>query len=290
MNIVGTGLTGLVGSRVVSLLSPRYQCTNYSLENGIDITDKDRITDLIIHANASWVFHFAAYTNVQQAEEQRALGEESIAWKVNVKATEYIVAAAKQSGKKVVYIDTDYAFDGTINKQYGEEEVPHPLGWYATTKSEGAKRVLTLGDDSLVLRIANPYRAFPVGKTDFVHKILERLRSKETVLAPSDQLFVPTFIDDIAVAVDQLISQHAHGIYHVVSPTAVSPFEAAKTIATVYKADASLVVPTTFRLYFENRAPVPQYAWLSDKKLRSIGVATHDFLSGLSAVYRQETE
>ena len=78
--------------------------------------------------------------------------------------------------------------------------MPNPLGWYAKTKSEGAMRVLAMGASGLVIRIANPYRAHPVGKTDFSHKILATLVSGRDVKAPTDQVFVPTFIDDIADA------------------------------------------------------------------------------------------
>ena len=74
------------------------------------------------------------------------------------------------------------------------------------TKSEGAKRVLGLGDKGLVIRISNPYRAHPIGKKDFAHKMLERLLAGTEVIAPADQLFVPTFIDDIAFAVDALLA------------------------------------------------------------------------------------
>ena len=80
-------------------------------------------------------------------------------------------------------VDTDYAFDGT-KQMYTEADSTNPLSWYATTKSEGAKRVLGLGDKGLVIRISNPYRAHQVGKKDFVHKMLERLLAGSEVVAP----------------------------------------------------------------------------------------------------------
>jgi dTDP-4-dehydrorhamnose reductase len=286
MKVLGTGLSGLVGSRIVELLSD-YTFENLSLETGVDITDKDQVDSYFEHSDAPWVFHFAAYTNVQEAEKQRASGESSIAWKINVQATQTIIGNCKKYRKKLLYIDTDYAFDGK-KKEYTEEDVPNPLGWYAITKYEGAKRVQSLGKDSLVMRIANPYRAHPVGKMDFVHKMLERLQNKQSIVAATDQLFVPTFIDDIAWAIKKLISTNAYGLYHVVGSTALSPFDAANTIADVFHCDKMLITPTTFAHMFQDRAPAPQFAALRNDKIQALGVAMKTFKDGLIEVKRQE--
>lgn len=287
MNLLGTGLSGLVGSRIVSLL-PQHTFTNFSLENGIDITNSASITPRITHdTDSPWVLHLAAYTNVQQAEADARAGEDSMAWKVNVAATQTLVDACKASGKRLLYVDTDYAFDGTKNT-YSEDDVPHPLGWYAKTKSEGAKRVLALGDHGLVIRISNPYRANPVGKKDFVHKMLERLISGGDIAAPDDQLFVPTFIDDIVAAVDVLMSRSANGIYHVVGSQALSPYAAAGIVAKIYGIDDSLVKPTTFASYFAGKAPIPQKAVLTNDKIRSLGVTMRGFSDGVLEMKRQE--
>lgn len=289
MNIIGTGLSGLVGSRVVELLSPFHTFVNYSLENGVDITRRNDIVSRITgDSKASWVLHLAAYTNVQQAEHDRNLKEQSDAWKVNVDATQYIIDACTSSGKRLLYVDTDYAFDGT-RKTYTEEDVPNPRGWYAITKSEGARRVLALGESGLVIRISNPYRAHPVGKKDFVHKMLERIQSGQEILAPADQLFVPTFVDDIAKALNVLMARQAFGVYHAVGSQVISPFDAAQTVARVYGCDGSLVKQTTFAAYFGEKAPVPQYAVLANEKISALGIRMSGFADGLAEVYRQET-
>lgn len=295
MKIIGTGLSGLVGSRIVELLTPRFSFENYSLENGIDITNSADIRARILKATqVPWVFHLAAYTDVQGAEKERSLGKDSTAWKVNVAATQHIVEACRESGKRLLYVDTDYAFDGT-KKEYAEDDAPNPQGWYATTKSEGAKHVLALGASGLVIRIANPYRAHPVGlpaqpgKKDFAHKILERLQGNQLVTAPTDQLFVPTFIDDIAVAIEKLMGSNASGIYHLTGSSALSPFDAAGIIARVYGCDASLVKPITFAEYFVGKAHVPQYAVLTNHKITKLGVRMHGFNDGMEEVHRQET-
>ncbi len=290
MNILGTGLSGLVGSRVTQLLSSEFIFENLSLETGVDITDADMVTTHLEKSDAPWVFHMAAYTGVQEAEKERGLGQKSTAWKVNVKATQNIADNCRRLGKKLLYIDTDYAFDGT-KKSYTEEDTPNPLGWYAITKSEGAKRVLSSG--GLVIRISNPYRARPVGlpeksgKKDFVHKMFERMRAGQKVTAPTDQVFTPTFIDDIAVAIRVLVRLGASGIYHVVG-SPISPYKAAGVIAKIFGYDKALVQKTSFAAMFNNRAPIPQYAALKNDKIKSLGVIMHSFAQGIAKIKEQE--
>lgn len=287
MNILGTGLSGLVGSRVTELL-PRYSFENLSLESGVDITNKEDVDKHFAQSDAPWVFHMAAMTDVQGAEKERNLGEESSAWRVNVLATANIVENCRKFAKHLLYIDTDYAFDGKKeNYFYKEDDTPNPLGWYALTKSEGTKRVLALGDLGLVIRISNPYRAHPVGKKDWVHKMLERLQSGQEIAAATDQIFVPTFIDDIAHAVDTLVSAGAQGIYHVVSAP-ISPYEAGLLIARTFGFNEIMVRKTTFREMFAGRAPVPQYAALSNQKIVDLGVVMHTFGEGIAQVKKQD--
>lgn len=289
MKILGTGLSGLVGSRVTALLAPGFMFENLSLETGVDITDRASVDSYFAKSDAPWVFHMAAYTDVQGAEKERTLGETSVAWKVNVLATEHIAENCKKLGKKLLYIDTDYAFDG-IRKDhlYTEDEPPNPLGWYAKTKSEGAKRVLALGSLGLVIRISNPYRARPVGKKDWVHKMLERLQSGQGITGAADQLFAPTFIDDIAGALKILVAKQASGIYHVVSAP-LSPFDAGKIIAQTFGYDPSMVKAVTFAEMFAGRAPVPQYAALSGEKIAALGVRMQPFTAGIEEVKKQES-
>lgn len=287
MNILGTGLSGLVGSRVTQLLSPEYAFEDLSLETGVDITDKDAVSAKITSSDAPWVFHFAAYTDVQGAEKERGKGNDSIAWKVNVEATGHIAEVCKATGKHMLYLSTDYVFDG-VKKEYDETDTPNPQGWYTHTKYEGEKFVTALGPLGLVIRISNPYRANPVGKRDWVHKMMDRLAAGQPISAPGDQLFVPTFIDDLASTIRALVSHNRSGIVHAGGGSALSPFEAAQKIAAVFGYDAGLVTQTTFAAFSEGRAPYPQYAVLKNTTLASLGISMRSFDDGLAQVKLQE--
>ena len=287
MKIIGTGLSGLVGSRVVELLSPLFSFEDLSLDTGVDITKEAVVVSRIRASEASWVFHFAAKTDVDGAEKERELGEQSGTWIVNVCGTKYIVDACRQSGKRLLYVSTDYVFDG-VSGVYTEEDIPNPQSWYAMTKYEGEKLVAELADRSLIIRIANPFRDHFLPRPDFVAKIREKLVAGEQITSPSDQLLTPTFIDDIAYAVKTLIDRNASGVYHIVGDDALSPFAAAKAVAKNFGFDTSLVRQTTFASYFAGRAPRPFRAHLKNDKITKFGVRMATFEEGLKEIKKQQ--
>jgi dTDP-4-dehydrorhamnose reductase len=288
MKIIGTGLTGLVGTRVMQLFSPSQPFTNLSLETGIDITDHVRVRQEIEKASGcDWFFHFAAMTDIDGAEKDRINGKNGKVWAVNADATGNIASICSGTKKHVLYISTDFVFDGQKDF-YTEEDTPNPEGWYGMTKYEGEKHVLSLGENGLVIRIANPYRSAWVGKPDFVHRIIERLKNGQPVSGPTDQLFVPTFIDDIAQSIRYLVSNNAHGIYHVVGTNAVTPFQGVQMIADEFGFDKDVVQKTTHKEFFQNRAPRPFHAYLKNDKITKCGISMATFKDGLHSVRLEE--
>jgi len=289
VNIIGTGLSGLVGSRITELLASSHSFENLSLETGVDITKYEDIEKRLTASKASWVFHFAAFTDVQAAEKEKDKGNESITWKVNVEATRHITSVCQKLGKRVLYLSTDYVFDGTQGP-YNEDAIGNPQGWYAKTKYEGEKIVKELADLGLVVRIANPYRAHPVGKKDFMHKILDRLRENLQVTAPDDQKMTATYIDDLARGVEKLISINATGVYNIPGADSFSPYDGAMTIARVFGTSTEHISKTSFAEYFANRAPIPQYGTLTYDKIESLGIPLHTFEEGLMEIKKIEEQ
>jgi len=203
VKILVTGLTGLVGSRVAELLSTRHEFNNISRSTGVDIENKKSVLSVISASDAQVVLHLAAKTNVDGCETDKSLGQNGEAWKINVEGTRNIAGACSQTNKKLIYISTDFVFDGT-KETYSEEDIPNPVNWYAKTKYEGEKIVQDLKTPWIIARIAYPYRANFV-RPDFFRAILNRLKNNEPVSAVMDHVFTPTFIDDIAFALDILI-------------------------------------------------------------------------------------
>ena len=284
MKILGTGLSGLLGTSVVDALKDELSFTNLSLETGVDITDMQALEKAFESSDASWVFHLAARTDVDTIEKEKDQKDKSLAWRVNVNATDSVASLCHKTGKHMVYISTDYVFSG-IKDRYTEVDEPDPVGFYAITKFEGEKRVLKLGDNGLVVRIANPYGPKESGKKDFVHKIAEDLKKGSFIKAPSDQLFIPTFIPDIAASLKLLVYKNAHGIYHVVGNEALSPYQAAKEIARRIGISDDAVQATSFASYFKGRSPRPFHAVLSNDKIKKLGARMTSFPNGLEVVF-----
>src|SRR3989344_7835855 len=173
MKILGTGLRGLVGWRVVELLQDRYEF-EYS---DIDLTDREEIGNKIKSSSAQIVLHLAAKTDVDGCEKDKVLGENGDAWKINVVGTKNVADACLETNKKLIYISTDFVFDGE-KESYTEEDIPNPINWYAETKYEGERIVQSLSNPWIILRIAYPYRA-SFTKNDFFRAILGRLQKGE---------------------------------------------------------------------------------------------------------------
>lgn len=288
MKILVTGLNGLVGTRIAELLGNSYEFENVSRSTGIDITNAEEIKRKIAESDAQIVLHLAAKTDVDGCEKDKELGEEGEAWKINVTGTKNVAEAASAANKKIIYISTDFVFDGDIKDDefYTEEDAPNPLNWYAKTKYEGEKVVSSLNSPWLILRIAYPYRA-SFEKGDFFRAIKGRLENGQSVAAITDHYFAPTFIDDIANCLDALIQKDATGIYHSVGEQILSPFDAASEIAKTFNLPKDLISQTTRAEFFKDRAVRPFRLALKNDKIKNLGIQMKGFSEGILTIKEQ---
>lgn len=286
--IIGTGLSGLVGSRITELLKDTYEFEDISRKTGTDITDGTALRSRMEYSDAPVILHVAAFTNVDGAQEQKDLGEESDAWKINVVGTENVTQAAEETGKKLIFISTDFVFDGknTPEGGYTETDIPSPVNWYAQTKYEAELRVAEAQVPWLIVRIAYPYRA-AFEKNDFFRAIKARLEQKQPIAAITDHIYCPTFIDDIAFGLDTLIQQDATGIYHMTGSEALSPYDAAQEIAATFDLDTNRITTTTREEYFKGKAERPFDLSMNNAKIKSLGVGLKGFREGLQEIKKQ---
>ncbi|MBI2614022.1 MAG: SDR family oxidoreductase [Candidatus Levybacteria bacterium] len=288
MKILGTGLDGLVGSRIVELLGDKYAFENLSISTGIDITNRDDVLEKVKNSDAQIVLHLAAKTNVDGCELDKPLGEKGDAWRINVCGTQNVVDGCLQSNKKLIYISTDFVFDGTNPPLggYSEEDIPNPINWYAKTKYEGEKIVQNLKTPWIIARIASPYRAM-FERLDFARAILKRLQDGLPVAGVTDHIFTPTFIDDIVVALYTLIENSSQGIFHVVGSQSLTPFDASHLIAKEFDLDGSQISQTTRTEFFNNRAPRSFQLALKNDKIGKLGIKMKTFEEGLKEIKSQ---
>lgn len=277
--VLTTGLSGMVGSRIEELLSGDFQFTDMSRRTGVDITNDGAVEEYIRHHDATVVLHMAAKTDVDGCEDDKLLGEEGEAWMVNVIGTENIAAAVKKTGKRMIYISTDFVFDGT-KEQYTEDDEPNPVNWYGVTKQEGEMRVKEMDIPAAIVRISYPYGTNNTQKKDFVQRMRQLIEDNRQLKAVTDHVFMPTHIDDIAKALGALLTQSLTGTYHVVGSRPVTSVEVIQEIADRMKKPV-MIVPVTREEYFKERAFRPRNLILNNDRITELGIRMRGFGEGM---------
>lgn len=313
MNILTTGLSGLVGSRVQEVLQNECKFEDIHLNGHVPIQDHDVVMRRFQESTASYVLHLAAKADPDECEKEKASDVEHLKrsgievtnnidvskikaseWKditsaftINVVGTKNIAEAARVTGKKLLYISTDYVFSGETKDIYTEESIPAPVNYYGLTKYWGEQVVSNICPDAIIARIAVPYGSHSTKKLDVVARLRQRLEKNESVSGIEDQSITPTFIDDIARGIKILFEKNYAGIVHVVGGSHLSPHEVALAIARVFNYDKHLITSAYMNDFYQNRARRPQYTNLSHDKLKNLGLTPHAFVEGLNKIKEQ---
>ncbi|NOY15091.1 MAG: SDR family oxidoreductase [bacterium] len=269
--ILGTGLSGLVGSRIVKLLADDFEFVNLDLKSGVDITNFDQVFDVFKdHQDAVGVIHLAAVTDVSRADRERD-NKQGLVYKVNVAGTKNIAKAAGHFKKYLFHVSTDFVFDGRKKTPYTEEDQPNPIEWYGQTKLWAEEAVAKELDNYFIGRLAFPINADePSGRQDFLHKVLSWLRNQEERSLFKDTIVTPTFIDDIAQVVKRAVNYQIVGLYHMTGSTYISPYNFARRAAKIFGFDDANITAGSFKAYLKiDPRPRQQYLAISNQKLES---------------------
>jgi len=288
MKIIGTGLTGLVGSRIMEL-NPDIEFVNVSIETGISILDPLQLEKVFTdHPDADAVLHLAAFTDTNAAWAQK--GDESgLCYQLNVVGTQNVVNLCQKYGKYLIHISTDYVFNGDKIGPYTEEDSTSAIEWYGQTKAMAEKVVTDAGIKAAIVRFAYPYRAKFEPKVDLVRKIKAKIENGEDVALFDDQITTPTFIDDIAFGLKTFFEKKPEGIYHLVASSSQSPYELALAIADVFALDKSKITPSKLSEYLktEGARPFAKNMALSNEKVKALGIQMRTLKEGLEEVKKQ---
>lgn len=232
-----TGSGGLIGSKFARQYADKYLIEPIDIsdsENPIDITKPDQVLKALKKSAAEYLIHFAAYTDVTGAWEQKN-DKSGLAYQVNVIGTKNLINACKETGKKIIHISTAYVFDGNKTVSYAETDEPNPIEWYGQTKLEGERAVMESDIDWIIFRIDQPFRSDDFDRPDIAHRVIERL--KEGNLPPMfiNHYFGPTYIDDFARILDWSIRNQSTGLYHATSGEEWTDYDFAMLIKEVFE-------------------------------------------------------
>jgi dTDP-4-dehydrorhamnose reductase len=237
------------------------EVTGFGSADG-DIRDEEQVLHLVQRTRPDWILLAAAYTDVDGCETNRHL-----AFNVNCQGAVNVAQAAKQYGARLLFLSTDYIFDGTKTTPYATNDPRSPRSVYGQSKAEAEKQ---LGQILPQCCIARTSWLFGTGGKCFPDTILKLAATRPELEVVGDQRGSPTYSVDLARALIQLCHQEASGVVHVTNRGECSWYDFAREI--IARAGLSTVVRQTTSDKFVRAAERPKYSVLSPESLQKRGV------------------
>ena len=268
MRIVVTGAQGQLGTDLQQVLQGHH-LTLLDLP-AFDLTHRD-CGRRIIDAAPDVVIHAGAHTDVDGAERDPAL-----AMAINADGTERVARAAAQAGARLIYISTDYVFDGRGTRPYVETDRTNPVSAYGASKCAGEERALACCDNTLVVRTAWLYGLR--GK-NFVRTMLQLAAERPCLKVVADQQGCPTFAEDLAGMIGRLMTHPVRGVLHVTNEGHCTWHEFATEIVRLAGYQVPVEPITTADM--PRPAQRPAYSVLSAERLHHLGFRMPSWQDGL---------
>ena len=280
MKIFVTGVNGQLGYDCVKELAGRgHEVTGSDIQEEcllpvpyvcLDITDPEAVRETVGKIRPDAVIHCAAWTAVDAAEEP---GNREKVYAVNALGTRYIAEAAKETGAKMLYISTDYVFDGKGERPWEPDDTCYaPLNVYGQSKLEGEKAVSSVLERFFVVRIAWVFG--PNGK-NFIRTMIGVGKTHDTVRVVNDQIGTPTYTPDLARLLADMIATEKYGFYHATNSESlpggyISWYDFCREFYRQYGLETK-VIPVTTEEYGLSKAARPANSRLDKRKLAEAG-------------------
>lgn len=276
MRILVTGSRGQLGTELMERLeaAPHHEVLGVDLPE-CDLTERDQVLGLVTTFRPDAVIHGAAFTAVDLCET-----EVETAYRVNCAATRFLADGARRVGAHVVYVSTDYVFDGTKRGPYVEWDEPHPTSVYGRTKLGGEMEIdpgWTVARTSWVCGFHG---------NNMVKTLLRLAQGDGTVSFVDDQIGHPTFAGDLAAMLVRLAVERVPGVFHTTNQGPVSWYEFAREVFVAAGHDPDRVLPiSTSQLDPPRPAPRPANSVLDNLAWRLHGFEpSRDFREPLHEV------
>jgi dTDP-4-dehydrorhamnose reductase len=256
--VLVTGAKGMLGSDVCQALSSRHRVRGVDIDD-FDITDLDAVGVALAADPPDVVIHCAAWTDVDGCER-----EPERAFEQNAGGARNVAGAAAEVGAEVVYVSTDYVFDGEKGEPYTECDAANPLNVYGASKLAGEEAVRSVLPHSFIVRSA---WLFGAAGGNFVAAILKAAAGRDTLRVVGDQFGSPTYTKDLARAMADLIVSGllSSGTYHLVNSGVCSWAQLASEALAA--AGSSTVVEPISSAEWPSPARRPPYSVLRSRQL-----------------------
>ncbi|MEY2414493.1 MAG: dTDP-4-dehydrorhamnose reductase [Acidobacteriaceae bacterium] len=260
MRVTVFGATGLLGKELMRQW-PHDEVTGLSSKDA-DIRDSEQVSRAVEKTQPEWIVLAAAYTNVDGCESNRKL-----AFDVNSQGAASVARAAKQNGARLLFLSTDYVFDGKGSLPYETDHPRAPRSVYGKSKAQAEAEIREILPDCCIVRTS---WLFGAGGKCFPDTILKLAESRREIDVVDDQRGSPTYSPDLARAIAELCRRDAHGIVHVTNRGDCSWFEFASEIVKL--SGSNTIVRPTSSDKFPRPAERPKYSVLSRNSLDQYGI------------------
>ena len=292
MNIIVTGANGLLGQHLVTALV-KFGYGMLALGKGecrikdftgkyldLDITDGVAVREVIVSHKPDLIIHAAAMTNVDQCEKDK-----QECYNVNVTATRFLIDAAKEVQSKIIYLSTDFVFDG-MTGPYKEEDIMSPVNYYGSTKVAAEKAIMESGLRWAIVRTVLVYGQTVEGtRTNIINWVKSSLEQEKHIRVVSDQFRTPTFVDDLVTGIMLLIEKSLDGIFHISGREEMTPYDMAIETAKFLKLDESLIEKVDSSNFSQAGLRPAKTGFRIDKARKELGFEPRGFRETLEIMF-----
>jgi dTDP-4-dehydrorhamnose reductase len=250
MKVLVTGANGLLGQHLVdALIKAGYEVvaigrgesrlpfnpTDYTWYN-VDIATELSVHDCFRAEKPDVVVHAAAMTQVDECEQNQEICE-----RINVQGTSHVIVNAEMYARHLVYISTDFVFDGEKGN-YKEDDDMGPVNWYGFTKMQAESLVETCDMPWTIVRTCLVYgNALTGTRSNIISWVRENLQANKPIKVVSDQVRTPTYVEDLVTGILQIIEKNAEGPFHISGKDVLTPYDMAIKAAAYFGLDAGLM-------------------------------------------------
>jgi len=262
MKILITGGKGFVGKNLEEKLKEKFNVFALGKDE-FNVEEKEKIINKINEIKPDITIHCAALSNVDRCEVEREK-----AYRINSIGTQNVAIACRETKSKMIYISTDFVFDGKKETPYSEIDIPSPINHYGKTKLLGEYYVSHILNNFIIVRTS---RIFGKWGKNFASRFPLLLKEREEFYLTTDIVNCPTFVKDLVRAIEFLIKNDFLGIINVCNKGSCSWFEFGKKVIELVQKDGVKIIPVEFADYREKKALRPHYSVLNTDLLETVG-------------------
>ncbi len=279
MRIIVTGSDGRLGSRLAQVLGEKKHTVAGVDINDFDIVDFAVLSEYVALQKPELIIHCAAWTDVDGCAR-----DPEKANRINGTGTENMARAAADVGAAILYVSTNEVFNGKANIPYAEDVAPDPINPYGYSKWLGEVAVKRCNPRHYIVRTA---WLFAHGGKNFLQTIIGAAQAGNSLRVVVNEVANPTYNDDLAAAIAQLIETERYGIYHLTNAGSCSRYDFARYILDHAGFADIPITPITSQMWPRPSTP-PEYSPLDNRAGRSLGITLRDWHEAVDAFLAKE--